>query len=63
MLIALASSVSMVFIGRVIAGFCVGVTSLALPVYMGETLQPEVRGSLGLMPTVLGNGGMHNNTD
>lgn len=40
------------------AGFCVGVTSLSLPVYLGETVQPEVRGTLGLLPTAFGNIGI-----
>lgn len=48
----------MVLSGRAIAGFCVGVASLSLPVYLGETVQPEVRGTLGLMPTTLGNVGI-----
>jgi len=47
----------MLYAGRVVAGFCVGVVSLCFPVYLGETLQPEVRGMLGLLPTALGNVG------
>lgn len=34
-----------------------GICSLALPVYLGETVQPEVRGTLGLLPTTFGNVG------
>jgi len=45
----------MVLIGRALCGLAVGVSSLTLPVYLGETIQPEVRGTLGLMPTVFGN--------
>lgn len=45
----------MILAGRCVAGFCVGIASLALPVYLGETVQPEVRGTLGLLPTFLGN--------
>jgi facilitated trehalose transporter len=41
-----------------LAGFCVGITSLSLPVYLGETVQPEVRGTLGLLPTAFGNIGI-----
>lgn len=48
----------MVMAGRAIAGFCVGVASLGLPVYLGETVQPQVRGTLGLLPTTLGNSGI-----
>ncbi|XP_076658649.1 trehalose transporter 1 isoform X2 [Halictus rubicundus] len=58
LLIALATNVSMVLVGRIICGFCVGIASLSLPVYLGETLQPEVRGTLGLLPTALGNTGI-----
>lgn len=55
--IALATNVAMILIGRSICGFCVGIASLSLPVYLGESIQPEVRGSLGLLPTVFGNTG------
>ncbi|XP_026285299.1 facilitated trehalose transporter Tret1 isoform X2 [Frankliniella occidentalis] len=57
-LIALAMNITMVLAGRAIAGVCVGIASLSLPVYLGETVQPEVRGTLGLMPTTLGNIGI-----
>lgn len=57
LLIALASNVIMVLAGRALSGFCVGIASLALPVYLGETVQPEVRGTLGLLPTAFGNTG------
>ncbi|XP_031775327.1 facilitated trehalose transporter Tret1 isoform X2 [Apis florea] len=56
--IALATNVAMILIGRSICGFCVGIASLSLPVYLGESIQPEVRGSLGLLPTVFGNTGI-----
>lgn len=46
------------FIGRALSGFCVGIASLSLPVYLGETVQPEVRGTLGLLPTAFGNIGI-----
>lgn len=57
LLIALANSIPMILVGRALCGFAVGVASLALPVYLGETIQAEVRGTLGLMPTVFGNSG------
>ncbi|XP_046825430.1 facilitated trehalose transporter Tret1-like isoform X2 [Vespa crabro] len=57
-LIGLAQNIPMILIGRAICGFCVGITSLSLPVYLGETIQPEVRGSLGLLPTAFGNTGI-----
>lgn len=31
---------------------------MSLPVYLGETVQPEVRGTLGLLPTAFGNIGI-----
>lgn len=57
-LIGLAQNIPMILTGRALCGFCVGIASLSLPVYLGETIQPEVRGSLGLMPTVFGNTGI-----
>ncbi|XP_077263174.1 trehalose transporter 1 isoform X2 [Temnothorax americanus] len=58
LLIGMAENVPMVLAGRAISGFAVGIASLALPVYLGETIQAEVRGTLGLMPTAFGNTGI-----
>ncbi|XP_063220010.1 facilitated trehalose transporter Tret1-like isoform X2 [Bacillus rossius redtenbacheri] len=58
LLIAFASGVEMVYAGRCISGFCVGVASLCIPVYLGETVQPEVRGRLELMASTIGNAGI-----
>ncbi|XP_049803573.1 facilitated trehalose transporter Tret1-like isoform X1 [Schistocerca nitens] len=58
LLIGLAVNVPMILAGRSIAGFCVGIASLCLPVYMGETVQAEVRGMLGLISTTFGNLGI-----
>lgn len=41
LLIALAQNVGMILAGRALSGFCVGIASLSLPVYLGETVQPE----------------------
>lgn len=57
LLIGCAVNVYMVLAGRALSGFCIGIASLALPVYLGETVQPEVRGTLGLLPTAFGNTG------
>ncbi|XP_062133867.1 facilitated trehalose transporter Tret1-2 homolog isoform X1 [Drosophila sulfurigaster albostrigata] len=57
-LIAFASSVAMLLVGRGLSGFAVGVASLALPVYLSEAIHPLIRGILGLMPTLIGNFGM-----
>lgn len=57
-LCANATNVWFLYVGRCIVGFSVGIASLALPVYLGETIQPEVRGTLGLLPTALGNIGI-----
>lgn len=46
------------YISRSISGCGVGIASLTLPVYLGETVQPEVRGTLGLLPTAFGNIGI-----
>ncbi|KAK7603527.1 hypothetical protein V9T40_003526 [Parthenolecanium corni] len=58
LLISCAPNVLTIMAGRILSGFCVGICSLALPVYLGETVQPEVRGTLGLLPTTFGNVGM-----
>ncbi|XP_012278618.1 facilitated trehalose transporter Tret1 [Orussus abietinus] len=58
LLIAMAQNIEMLLIGRALSGFCVGIASLSLPVYLGETVQPEVRGMLGLLPTTFGNIGI-----
>ncbi|XP_043476642.1 facilitated trehalose transporter Tret1 isoform X2 [Leptopilina heterotoma] len=57
-LIGLANNIPQVLVGRAVCGFSIGVASLALPVYLGETIQPEVRGTLGILPTALGNMGI-----
>ncbi|CAH4031080.1 facilitated trehalose transporter Tret1-like [Pieris brassicae] len=57
-LIASANIVQLVLAGRAICGLCVGIASLAFPVYLGETIQPEVRGTLGILPTAIGNIGI-----
>lgn len=46
------------YVSRIIAGTSVGILSLTLPVYLAETVQPEVRGTLGLLPTAFGNIGI-----
>lgn len=58
LLIGFANGVWFLYTGRSVAGLSVGLASLALPVYLGETIQPEVRGTLGLLPTALGNVGI-----
>lgn len=57
-IIATAPNVYMVYVGRTLGGLCVGIGSLTFPVYLGEALQPEVRGQLGLFPTAFGNIGI-----
>ncbi|XP_072402989.1 facilitated trehalose transporter Tret1-2 homolog isoform X1 [Diabrotica undecimpunctata] len=58
LLVFFASNYIHLYIGRIVIGLSVGVASLTLPVYTAESLQPEVRGSLGLLPTALGNLGV-----
>ena len=58
LLVTFASNVYIIYAGRAIAGFCIGVISLSLPVYLAETIHPEVRGRLGMLPTTLGNMGV-----
>lgn len=52
-----AVNVMMIYVGRVLGGLCVGLLTLTLPVYLSETVQPEIRGILGLLPTTFGNAG------
>lgn len=53
-----AQSYVYMYVSRIISGASVGVLSLTLPVYLAETVQPEVRGTLGLLPTAFGNIGI-----
>ena len=58
LLVTFAHDIFMIYIGRSLSGFCIGVVSLAMPVYLAETIHPEIRGVLGLLPTTFGNGGV-----
>ncbi|KAK7069795.1 Sugar transporter [Halocaridina rubra] len=58
LLIGSAVNIWMIYVGRAIGGLCVGLLTLTLPVYLGETIQPEIRGILGLLPTTIGNAGI-----
>lgn len=53
-----AQDYTYLYASRVITGASVGIASLTLPVYLAETVQPEVRGTLGLLPTAFGNIGI-----
>lgn len=62
LLIACAINIGMVIAGRTITGFCIGIASSSFLIYLGETIQPEVRGALCLLPVVFGNiGKCHTN--
>ncbi|CAH0562563.1 unnamed protein product [Brassicogethes aeneus] len=54
----LAQNEFYLYISRTMIGTSVGIASLTLPVYLAETIQPEVRGTLGLLPTAFGNIGI-----
>ena len=58
LLVTYAQDVTLIYAGRTITGFCIGIVSLSLPVYLAETIHPEARGTLGLVPTTLGNAGI-----
>ncbi|CAB4063426.1 TRET1 [Lepeophtheirus salmonis] len=58
LIVSFAQDVYMIYAGRAITGFCIGIISLSLPVYLAETISPEVRGTLGLLPTSIGNAGV-----
>ena len=53
-MVTFAQDVYLIYAGRAITGFCIGIISLSLPVYLAEAIHPEVRGTLGLLPTSLG---------
>ena len=53
-MVTFAQDVYLIYSGRAITGFCIGIISLSLPVYLAEAIHPEVRGTLGLLPTSLG---------
>ena len=54
LMVTFAKDVYLIYAGRAITGFCIGIISLSLPVYLAEAIHPEVRGTLGLLPTSLG---------
>lgn len=56
--IAFADRVSMIIIGRFLAGMCIGINSMAIPIFLGETLDANIRGTLGIFPTAFGNAGI-----
>lgn len=45
--IAFAQNFAMLMTGRIITGFCAGITSLVVPTYIGEFASPDIRGTLG----------------
>ena len=46
-LLAAAQNFSMLILGRLVTGLIGGVTSLAVPTYIGELASPSIRGTLG----------------
>ncbi|KAH8398942.1 hypothetical protein KR222_000152, partial [Zaprionus bogoriensis] len=57
-LIFFAYSIDMVLGGRAVGGIGLGIATVSVPVYLGEVLHQQVRGTLGLMPTLVGNLGI-----
>ena len=58
MLIAFAQNVAMIYAGRAIAGLSVGIVSMAVPIYLAEVAQADIRGRLGILPSTIGNSGV-----
>ncbi|XP_044757345.1 facilitated trehalose transporter Tret1-2 homolog [Coccinella septempunctata] len=58
LLIYYAENFYYIYVSRCLAGCSLGLATLTLPVYLVETLQPEVRGVLGLLPMTFGNIGI-----
>ncbi|XP_042206693.1 facilitated trehalose transporter Tret1-like isoform X2 [Homarus americanus] len=46
-LLVFAQNFAMLVCGRVLVGLCAGVTSIAVPTYIGEFSSPDIRGKLG----------------
>ncbi|KAJ0173435.1 hypothetical protein K1T71_010584 [Dendrolimus kikuchii] len=57
-LIASAPNLYFFIAGRILCGLCAGIVSSASPVYIVETVQPQVRGALGLLPSAFKSGGV-----
>lgn len=58
LMIAFTDRVSLIIVGRFLGGLCIGVNSTAIPVFLGEILDANIRGTLGIFPTAMGNGGI-----
>lgn len=58
LLIGFADHVLMIVTGRFLAGLCIGINSTAIPVFLGEILETRIRGTFGIIPTAMGNGGI-----
>ncbi|KAJ0173433.1 hypothetical protein K1T71_010582 [Dendrolimus kikuchii] len=56
-IVASASNLHLLIAGRVLSGICIGLVYSAFPVYIVETVQPKLRGALGLLPKAFRNGG------
>ncbi|KAJ0173432.1 hypothetical protein K1T71_010581 [Dendrolimus kikuchii] len=56
-IVASVSNLHLLIAGRVLSGICVGLVYSAFPVYIVETVDPKLRGALGLLPIAFGNGG------
>ncbi|KAJ0173429.1 hypothetical protein K1T71_010578 [Dendrolimus kikuchii] len=59
-LVAITSNLHLVIAGRVLSGICIGVIHSAFPIYIVETVQPKLRGALGLLPIAFRNGAFRN---
>jgi hypothetical protein len=53
-----APSVHVLLLGRLFAGFGIGLAVTLVPVYISETAPTEIRGQLNTLPQVTGSGGM-----
>ena len=57
LLIALADSIYMLFVGRIIVCLFTCMIISSVGVYISETVHPDLRGSLGIMSPCLMSGG------
>jgi MFS family permease len=48
-----AANLAMILVGRIMAGWAVGVLSMSVPIYQSECAHPKTRGSFAIPPQSL----------
>lgn len=52
LLIIFANGLGMMYVGRILTGFCGGSMTLIIPIYVGETCEDKIRGTMSTMLSV-----------